>query len=64
MDKSLIFKLITAAAIVISIWLRFNSKTKTNKKMKTLLLLPLMKESDDRGNTLSGSSKPCNLLLV
>ena len=44
MDKQLIIKIITAIAIVVSIWLSFNSKTKTNKKNEN----PAIAAADER----------------
>lgn len=44
MDKQMIIKIITATAIVISLWLSFNSKTKTNKKNEN----PAIAAADER----------------
>ena len=44
MDKQLIIKIITAKTIIVSIWLSFNSKTKTNKKNEN----PAIAAADER----------------
>ena len=44
MDKQLMIKVISATAMVISIWLSFNSKIKTNKKNEN----PAIAAADER----------------